>query len=150
MVRTVGGAVAPKDTAAIWDKAVTLLRANWTDKPEIQKVLRIMGNRRDEAAAGLLRDVMAKNSDRKVQAMACKTLASSLTRDSKTKKEGEELTKTLHDKYGDIYPDLSVGKMAPEIVMEAIDGKKAKLIAHCAARWSSSISGRPGAVRARP
>ena len=45
------------------------------------------------------------------------------------KKEAVALRKTLHEKYGDVAADVSVGKPAPEIVIRDIDGKEAKLSA---------------------
>ena len=43
------------------------------------------------------------------------------------KKEAEELTKELREKYDDVCPDLSVGKPAPEVVSQDVDGKPVKL-----------------------
>ncbi len=42
-------------------------------------------------------------------------------------KEADELKKTLHEKYADLIVDVSIGKPAPEIVIQDIDGKEAKL-----------------------
>jgi thiol-disulfide isomerase/thioredoxin len=54
-----------------------------------------------------------------------KFLASAATADQ----DADALKKTLRTKYADIYPDLSVGKPAPEVVIEDLDGKKARLSA---------------------
>jgi thiol-disulfide isomerase/thioredoxin len=43
------------------------------------------------------------------------------------KKQADELTKTLRAKYGDVFPDLSVGKAAPDVVSQDLDGKAVKL-----------------------
>jgi hypothetical protein len=43
------------------------------------------------------------------------------------KKEAEELTKTLQDKYGDVFADLVIGKPAPEVEGEDADSKTFKL-----------------------
>jgi thiol-disulfide isomerase/thioredoxin len=45
----------------------------------------------------------------------------------KAKKESEELKQTLKDKYGDVFPDLSIGKKVPEVVSQDADGKEVKL-----------------------
>jgi thiol-disulfide isomerase/thioredoxin/23S rRNA pseudoU1915 N3-methylase RlmH len=46
---------------------------------------------------------------------------------SQAKKEAEELTRTLHEKYDDVCPDLSIGKPAPEVVSHDVAGKPVKL-----------------------
>lgn len=43
------------------------------------------------------------------------------------KKELGEFKQLFKDKYGDVYPDLSVGKPAPEFITKDIDGKEFKL-----------------------
>ena len=43
------------------------------------------------------------------------------------KKEADEMDAALKDRYGDVYPDLSVGKEAPEVVSQDLDGKEVKL-----------------------
>jgi cytochrome oxidase Cu insertion factor (SCO1/SenC/PrrC family) len=43
------------------------------------------------------------------------------------RKEAEELTRTLSEKYGDVFTVVAVGKPAPEIEGEDADGKKFKL-----------------------
>jgi RNA polymerase sigma factor (sigma-70 family) len=43
------------------------------------------------------------------------------------KKEAEELSRTFREKYGDLFPDLSVGRPAPEVVSQDADGKPVKL-----------------------
>ena len=45
----------------------------------------------------------------------------------KLKKEAAELKATLGGKYGDVFPDLSIGKKAPEVVIQGLDGKEARL-----------------------
>jgi thiol-disulfide isomerase/thioredoxin len=116
----------------------------------------------DGSAGEVLKDVMAKNPDRKIQGMVCKTLIqveqrkasiagqlkeSELGRKNLEGRVGKEtvekfmanaanaeenaeaLKKTLHTKYADLYPDLSIGKPAPEVVIQDVDGKKARLSA---------------------
>jgi thiol-disulfide isomerase/thioredoxin len=45
------------------------------------------------------------------------------------KKEAEELARTLRAEYDDVCPDLSVGKPAPEVVSQDVDGRPVKLSA---------------------
>jgi thiol-disulfide isomerase/thioredoxin len=50
-----------------------------------------------------------------------------LARAEQAKKENSDLIKTLRDKYGDIIPDLSIGKAAPEVNSQDLAGKAVKL-----------------------
>jgi thiol-disulfide isomerase/thioredoxin len=156
-LNTSGG---PASTAGVWAKAMTMLKAHYANKPEIKPLLRPLGSSNDEDAENLLREVMAKNPDRKLQALACKSLADGretigqmveqlsqnptlrrnfesvrgkdyvakliATADQK-KKEGLELKKTLAEKYSDTITDVSLGKPAPEIVSQDLEGKETKL-----------------------
>ncbi len=45
----------------------------------------------------------------------------------KNKKSAEEYSKLLTTKYAGVFPDLSVGKKAPEVVSKDLDGKEVKL-----------------------
>jgi thiol-disulfide isomerase/thioredoxin len=114
----------------------------------------------NEATLGVMRDIIAKNPDRKVQGKAMKALADRLsehsvlgeklkqkevnpelyTRDTSQEyvarlisrveanaKEAESLRQTLRDKYSDVIPDLAIGRQAPEVVSQDLDGKPAKL-----------------------
>lgn len=47
----------------------------------------------------------------------------------KAKEEVKTLTAMLKDRFGDVFPDLSVGKKAPDLVMQDISGSEAKLSA---------------------
>ncbi|HWY86219.1 MAG TPA: TlpA disulfide reductase family protein [Gemmataceae bacterium] len=47
----------------------------------------------------------------------------------RAKKDAEALALVLQESYGDIFPDLSIGKRAPEIGSHDIDGKSVKLSA---------------------
>jgi thiol-disulfide isomerase/thioredoxin len=133
-------------------------------EPRIKKSIRHLAQLAvsDDSANKVLRDVMAKNPDRKIQGTACKTLIqveegkakiagqlkeSELGRKNLEERVGKEivekflasaanadkdaeaLKKTLQSKYADLYPDLSIGKPAPEVVIEGLDGKKARLSA---------------------
>ena len=50
-----------------------------------------------------------------------------LARAEKAKIEIEGIKKTLREKYGDLYTDLSIGNAAPEINSQTIDGSEATL-----------------------
>lgn len=43
------------------------------------------------------------------------------------RKEAEETRKLLKDRYADVFPDLSIGKPAPEVVSKNIEGKEVRL-----------------------
>jgi thiol-disulfide isomerase/thioredoxin len=144
----------------VWGKTLDFLRENYLTKPEIKKLLRPLAGTTDEASEKLVREVMAKNPDKKVQAAACKALVTGreqavrlgamikgnpgireqaeaqlgkeaveklVAGADQAKKDAEELAKTLKEKYGDVIPDLSVGKPAPEVVSHDINGKEVKL-----------------------
>ena len=52
-----------------------------------------------------------------------------LARAEKAGLEIERLKKTMHTRYGDLYPDLSLGALAPELQIQALDGSEARLSA---------------------
>ncbi len=171
-----------QSTDDVSGKAVALLQAEFVTHPDVKRVLRKVAGVDSQAAEKFVRNVLAKNPDRKIQAAACKApffarernvqLAEMLKSNEafragqerrfgkehvekvianldKAKREGDDLQKLLHDKYGDLVPDLSVGKPAPEVVIQAVDGSQAKLARSRARSWFST-SGRRGAVRAGP
>jgi len=152
----------PMQKAGTWSKGMTLLKDHYATKPEIKPLLRPLSASNDEDAEGLIREVIAKNPDRKVQALACKSLATgiesiaemvdqlgqnaTLRRNFESvrgkeyvakliasadqrKKEAADLRKTLNEKYSDLVTEISIGKPAPEIVIQDIDGKSATLSA---------------------
>jgi thiol-disulfide isomerase/thioredoxin len=160
---TSGGSTGKVGT---WGRAVKELQAKHVEDVELRKsvrLLRMLAGARDEAADQFLRDVLAKNPDRRAQGKACQTLAlgranaAQMGEQLKTnaeyrrnaekflggkdaverliagapaaKKEAERLTQILREKYDDICPDLSVGKRAPELVNQDVDGKPVKLSA---------------------
>ncbi len=57
---------------------MTLLKDHYATKAEIKPLLRPLGSSNDEAAESLIREVIAKNPDRKLQALACRSLAEGL------------------------------------------------------------------------
>jgi thiol-disulfide isomerase/thioredoxin len=71
-INTSGG---PANKDGTWAKAMALLKDHYADKPEIKPLLKPLGSSNDEDAERLVREVMVKNPDRKVQALACKSLA---------------------------------------------------------------------------
>jgi thiol-disulfide isomerase/thioredoxin len=70
-VKTSGG---PKSEGGVWDEALKRLRDGYATKPEIERTLQGLAGWQDPAADDLLRDVMARNPDRAVQAQACQAL----------------------------------------------------------------------------
>jgi thiol-disulfide isomerase/thioredoxin len=71
-IDTSGG---PTSTSGIFDKAMVLLKDHHASKPDIKPLLRPLGSSNNEAAESLIREVIAKNPDRKLQALACRSLA---------------------------------------------------------------------------
>jgi thiol-disulfide isomerase/thioredoxin len=74
-IRTSGG---PTGKSGIWGKAMALAKDHYASKPDIKPLLRPLGSSNDEAAESLIREVIAKNPDRKLQALACRSLATGL------------------------------------------------------------------------
>jgi thiol-disulfide isomerase/thioredoxin len=157
-LQTSAGSEREKDS--VWPKVVTILWGSYVTKPEIKRVVRRLARGTDEASDKLLRDIMARNADRKIQAAACKALIKrnenmaqgaeqlksndTLRKDvqqrmgnefvdkllanaDKFKKETDEFNEVMKDKYTEFVPDLSIGKPAPEIVIENLEGKDAML-----------------------
>ena len=134
------------------DKALKMLAANHVNNPKIGHVC-VNLFYSDAAQAGmLLRDVLEKNPDKQAQGMACYSLARFLKYHSqragndsdKMSKEAESLWERAAEKYGDVkfstgsladlakrelfeIRHLAIGKTAPDIEGEDIDGKKFKL-----------------------
>lgn len=156
-LRTSGG---PNGKEGNWGKAFAEMQKNHVKNTGIKTIVRGLGGVDDPVASQFLRDVLAQNPDRKLQAYAGRSLVSSLERSvqmaerlkdneelrkrfeqlrgkdyvdrllnnaDKTKKEAEDLGKTLKDRFADVFPDLSVGKPAPEVVSQNLDGKPVKL-----------------------
>jgi thiol-disulfide isomerase/thioredoxin len=156
----------PTGKAGTWGRAVKALQADYVVNPALKKgvrLFRLLAGARDEAANKLLRDVMARNPDRRARGRACQALAQgragaaqlgenlkanrTLRRNAErflggkegverliagaasAKKEAEELARTVREKYDDVCPDLSIGKPAPEVVSQGLDGKAVKLSA---------------------
>ena len=150
----------PASQPPAWGDVVTRLRSDFVGKPAIAGALPLLAFSLDDDATAVVREVMAKNPDHRVQARAAKALARARRNaaDSAAKwkddadarrqveqvrgkefvekliahadayrKEADELDATLKDRYGDVYPDLSIGQPAPEVVSQDLDGKEVKL-----------------------
>jgi len=104
-------------------KAIAYLQENYAAKPQIKQLVRNLEATKAPACEALLRDVLAKNPDHRIQGHACKALLAVSTRAG----EKENLNKLLKGKYADLFPDLSVGKPFPEIVTKDVHDKDAKL-----------------------
>lgn len=150
----------PHGEKGVWKRVVELLEAGYIDHPEIKQTFAPLIDSGDAAAEKLVREVIAKNPDRKVQAKGCKLLLTGLQRSVQlSERLGEhpedrpvfeqrfgaelirqmvdraqtaepeiaELKELLAEKYADIYPDVSVGKAAPEIVCQNLEGTETRL-----------------------
>ena len=56
-------------------------------------------------------------------------MAERIAKAERGKAKIDGLKKTLHEKYGDVINDLSIGKVAPELKIQAVDGTEARLSA---------------------
>lgn len=143
-------------------KVIAALKAGFTTKADIKKALPNLATDPSEPATKLVEEVIAKNPDRKVQAIAVKSMvdgrkmlaqigervkANELVRKNvetrwgkevadsliggvdQAKKDSEKWAETLKKDYADVFPDLSVGKTAPEVVSHDLAGKEVKLSA---------------------
>jgi thiol-disulfide isomerase/thioredoxin len=156
-LQTSGGPYAKGET---YGKALHHLQAEYATRPEIVKVVRRVAGAVDMRTEKFVQEVRAKNTDRKVQALALKTLAGlrknaadlgeqaeqnqqlrarlekvlgkdqaeKLTENAeKNRAEAKDLAKELRAKFGDLYPDLAVGKAVPEAVSQDVNGKEVRL-----------------------
>lgn len=157
-LRNSGG---PRAKDGVFGKVLDAIKSQgYATKVEVRPLLRSFAHADTDAATAFVRDVIAKNGDRKTQALAARALATSYRRAAETaevletkpqvreanekrmgkekveeliakgkaaKKDADELTALVKEKYADVLPDLSVGKPAPEVVMVGLDGKEVKL-----------------------
>jgi thiol-disulfide isomerase/thioredoxin len=152
----------PQVKDGTWSPVLAILRERYITKPEIKQAVLILARVPDETGEKLMREVITKNPDHKLQAKACKALIdlqegaaqagerlkgdetirksaeARLGKDyvekliggaGKAKADMDELRKLLRSKYSDVYPDLSIGRPAPEVVSKDINGKEVKLSA---------------------
>lgn len=71
-LRTSGG---PNSKSGIWRRVVDALKSDFLNSPEIEKALQVLAMPADEAANDLIRQIISHNPNRKIQAKACKALA---------------------------------------------------------------------------
>jgi thiol-disulfide isomerase/thioredoxin len=154
------GSGGPQDKSGIYAKVLAALQKDCVKRPEIGLTVLMLAGVSDEPTKRFVRNVMTRNPDHKVQALACKTLLAMtantlktarqlkgdeklranlelrqgkayvenlLARAENAEKDKDDLEKALKDKFADVFPDLSVGKPAPEVVSQDLDGKKVKL-----------------------
>jgi hypothetical protein len=133
------------------DKALDLLVTNHIDSPKLGTVCQTLVYANSPDAEKKLRTVLEKSPHKEVQGRACLSLAQYLRNRSarsggdQARKEVEELFERVADKYADVpyygtqklgdaaraelfeIRNLAIGKPAPDIEGEDIDGKKFKL-----------------------
>jgi hypothetical protein len=127
------------------NQAVDLLLKEHLLSPKLGPVCQSLQYAPAPAADRLLREVLAKNPSHEVQAYACYSLAFRLGRQNRAdSKEAEDLFERVVREFGDVKSyrgtladaakadlfeirNLVIGKKAPEIEGEDIDGKKFKL-----------------------
>jgi thiol-disulfide isomerase/thioredoxin len=114
---------APATRDNIRGKAIAWLQRNFAARPQIKQLVRTLEESKSPDGEALLREVLAKNPNHRIQGHACKALLAVSTRPQ----EKAGLEKMLKGKYADLYPDLSVGKRVPEIVAKDVSGKDVKL-----------------------
>jgi thiol-disulfide isomerase/thioredoxin len=107
-------------------KAASLMAKHHAGRAEMPQFLRVLNNRSDDGTIELLKAIMEKQTDKKVQAKACQALVAACEKAGKAK-EAKEYAKVMADKYAGVIPDLSVGKQAPEVVSKDLNGKEVKL-----------------------
>jgi thiol-disulfide isomerase/thioredoxin len=150
---------APLET---WDRAIKVLRDYHVAKPSIKGILRILTHLDTPDTDALVAEVIARNPDRKIQAIAYReqvayiewlieradamkndpehralvekeegktSVAERIAEAERGKARIDGLKNTLREKYGDVINDLSIGKVAPEIKIQAVDGTEARLSA---------------------
>jgi hypothetical protein len=133
------------DTGAETDQALQLLM-RYTDSPEVRNACQGLTDTRSPAAEPFLRAAIAKSPHREAQGWAHYALARLLARRSgeQAQKEAEQLLQRVATRFADVADDdstlgadarrdldemrlLGIGKPAPEIEGEDVDGVKFKL-----------------------
>ena len=150
---------APLET---WGRAIKILRDYHVAKPSIKGLLRFLTFLDNPDTDALVAEVIARNPDRKIQAIAYREqvayiewliervdamkndpkhralvekeegktfVAERIAKAERGKAKIDGLKNTLREKYGDVINDLSIGKVAPEIKIQAVDGTEARLSA---------------------
>jgi thiol-disulfide isomerase/thioredoxin len=121
----------PIAKASTWGPTLKVLGAKYATSPRIDTAIRVLTRAGDEATAAFLRTVIASHPDRVMQARAFRALVggrrTAAARDVALKKEAEALAEEFAKTYGDVFPDLSIGNPAPELISQDLDGNKVKL-----------------------
>jgi thiol-disulfide isomerase/thioredoxin len=115
----------PMSKTGLWKKAMAAYQKDHAKSAKMSQLAGMLGGLDDEATLGLLKAIAEQNPDRKAQAKAYKTLAN--VQRLKDTEEGKKYAAILKDKFADLFPDLSIGAKAPEVINQDLDGKKVKL-----------------------
>jgi hypothetical protein len=129
-------------------KAADLILKDYLTSPQLFPVCETLAYARSPDSDKLLRAIIEKNPHRSVKGVACLGLARYLkrqVRDEKVSEEAEKLFERVADNYGEVLGGdakplgdvaikelfeirfLSIGKVAPEIEGEDLNGEKMKL-----------------------
>lgn len=160
LLLALGVSGGPQHKAGQWGKVVQAIERDHFKNDKLGRLARDLAGNGDEDSVRLLRALIEKNPNKKIQGRAVQSLietrkqavaaAERIQRDEKlranvekvrgkefvkkvledveaNRKEKDELTKLLDDKYAEYVINLSVGKPAPEVVLEDLKGKKVKL-----------------------
>jgi thiol-disulfide isomerase/thioredoxin len=122
VLRASGGPMAKN---GLWKKAMASFQKDQIKSEKMSQLAGMLGGLDDEATISLLKAIAEENPSRKAQGKAYKTLAG--IPKLKDTEEGKKYAEILKEKYADVFPNLSVGATAPEVVSKNIDGKKVKL-----------------------
>jgi thiol-disulfide isomerase/thioredoxin len=139
-------------------KAMKILGEHYAAKPAIKEFLSVLTSYDDDDSKALIAQVIARHPDRKVRVAACKArianrekiagfAGNSKRMELLEKSEGKDalqdrlasarlaqseidgLKELLRNDYADLYCDVTVGKPAPEIKIQNVDGTEATLSA---------------------
>jgi len=156
-MQTAGGA---NEKNSVYRQALKMVRSGYLDKPEIKKLFNVLAYSNDDESTQVMKEIIAKHPERKVQARAAKALANGfenmarqakmiqnnpqmrknfeeqmdkamvetmLVKADQYTKDAAELTKLVQEKYSDVFPNLSIGQPAPEVINKDLDDKTVKL-----------------------
>jgi len=125
-------------------KSIVRILGTRTDEDSTKVLQAVIDTNPDKALQAQACQALVKSRDRTVkqiqqfkdndtlreraeQRMGKETVQKMIASGEKLEKEQKQYSKLLQDKYADYVVDLSIGKKAPEIVSEDLDGKKVKL-----------------------
>lgn len=135
LVTAMGASGGPQNKDGCWSKVLRALERDHVERPEIAKVIRDIASS-DDASLGLLRAIMEKNSEKKTQARACKTLVLThreMVEAAERLKKDESLRKSVEKARGKDYVETLLAKAekskneADELA-KLIEGKYAGLV----------------------